>query len=227
MQVALRDFDLSAGRIEKVADHIDSEVAQAHLPLVRERHETLGCGSIVILSGFFETFLRDVVQAYIRDVNAISAPFSSLPKRMRTTHYSEGAALLHRVARGRARWVRDTQEGILGRLQTVQLAPPYELVWEAFADTGSNPDAETVKAVLARCDISEAWKAIAARSRRKRTALTLKTALDNFIALRHECAHTGRASIVPTTSTLRDNVESLRDIASGIAGVLVDRVNTL
>jgi hypothetical protein len=52
----------------------------------------------------------------------------------------------------------------------------------------------------------------------------LRIALDSFLSLRHECAHTGTASTVPTASEIRDFCDLLESIASGIVKVLEDHV---
>jgi hypothetical protein len=112
-------------------------------------------------------------------------------------------------------------------MYSVQATVPYDLFWEAFAATNSNPGATTVENILQRCDVKKAWLSVSQKSIRKHSAHTLKTALDAFIKLRNECAHTGKALHVPTMGELRGYVELLTDIGEGVTGVLEARLATL
>jgi hypothetical protein len=228
VQVALTNFVDSVDRIRDVAAQIDIEVAHTSInSSVRRRHETLSWGSVVILSGFFEVFLREVVKAFVRDVCSLSRPFASLPPDLQKTHFTQGAQVLLNVARGRQRWFGTTTQQLALRLSSVLQQVPYDLVWEAFADTKSNPTAETVEGILKGCAVARPWQAVATHAPRGRSAPVLKLELDSFIAVRNECAHTGRPSLTPSTSDLRGYADTVVDIGNGVLGSLRQRVATV
>ncbi len=102
MRKALAAFVQSLGRVANVAAHVDAEAGISLNPGVRDRHETLLSGSVIILSGYFESFLKDVVKAFIDDICARSVPFTNLPPRLRDTHYNNGALMLQRFVSGKA-----------------------------------------------------------------------------------------------------------------------------
>lgn len=227
MNTAFANFQVSVNRVRDVANQIDVEVGLPTMgPAVRSRHETLGCGSVVILSGFFETYLKDVVRAFVRDVCALARPFTTLPKELKRTHMLSGAQVLLNVARGRGRWITSTADQILTRLSSV-LQPhpsPYDLLWEAFADTRANPGSTTIENILKGCAIKKPWEKLATHAARGRSAVALQFEIDSFIGMRNECAHTGRPTVTPTTTMLRDYADSVVDVGTGVLGALQDRL---
>jgi hypothetical protein len=225
---ALSAFKASLSRVNGIASHVDSEVVlAAGNAVVRERHETLLCGAVVISTGYFESFIHDLVRAFIKGVCALGRPFATLPARLQKTHYVNGAALLHRFVTNKAPWITDTQVQLIERLDSVRAALPYELFWEAFAATNSNPGPRTVEDILQRCAITNPWGQVSVNSPSKRSKTILETGLASLIGLRNECAHTGKAARIPTTTELRGHVDLLTEIGEGMTVTLETRLSTL
>lgn len=224
MRKALAAFVQSLNRVSSVAAQVDAEIAIAMSPGVRERHETQLAGSVIILSGYFESFLHDVVKAFIDGICARSLPFAGLPAKLRDTHYNEGALLLQKFVLGRARWVAGPREDLVKRMHSVQGAAPYTLFWEAFASTDSNPGPSTVKNILERCDVKHPWKQIQLHSKRKLAFTLIETELKSFMFMRNECAHTGKSTHAPTTTQVRDFIVMLDDLGEGVTGALETRL---
>src|SRR5260370_39606825 len=100
MQNALPNFKASLERVRAIADDIDVHVQDALKdPAIQARHETTLCAATVILSGFLESFLRELAEEVISDICNRALPFDTLPAKVRITHYWEGALQLREVAR--------------------------------------------------------------------------------------------------------------------------------
>lgn len=227
MRNAYTALNTSLLRVRNLAAYVDAELLQPNSSAMRERHDSMLCGAIVVSTGNFEFFLHDLVRAFITQVCALGRPFASLPERLQRTHYVDGASLLQRFMSNKAPWVIDTKEALISRMHSVQGTAPYSLFWEAYATTNSNPGSKSIENILVRCDVKKPWDAISQKSILKHSPNALKTSLDLFIKLRNECAHTGKAVHVPTTSQLRDYVDLLNDIGEGLTGVLEERLATL
>src|SRR5690242_4207287 len=98
MRVALANLDMSLTRIEDILVQIHSESTTLDAR-VRSRHETQQSASCVLLCGYLETFLRQVVEAFFRDVQLSGATFMSLPEKLRNHHFEAGAILLGVVSK--------------------------------------------------------------------------------------------------------------------------------
>jgi hypothetical protein len=104
------------------------------------------------------------------------------------------------------------------RLASVgSLQAPYELLWEAFAQTKANPGPDEIGDYLKRFDIANPLPSLAAAM--NATQGTLVLSLRSFIQIRNECAHTGTAKIVPTTSDVRSYCRLIEDLGAGIIAV--------
>jgi hypothetical protein len=108
------------------------------------------CACAAILSGFFETFLRDIAEAFITQVEQLRIPFTALPAPIQNTHHEKGGLVLAAKRKNRPKysWVTAGANDIQRRLASVGTVP-YELVWEAFADTQANPGVDTLRDILA------------------------------------------------------------------------------
>jgi hypothetical protein len=225
MYTALKNLKLSFQRVRDIADDVDRHASEALSDAaLRARHETIQCALAVIVSGFLESFLKETAEELITIISSRGIPFQDLPERMRLTHFSEGGAVLKRQANEerRAKAVRMTEsEDVVKRLASV-LDPSYELLWEAFADTRSNPDPQTVSEFLGRFAVEDCWKKLAVST--GLTENTLQVSLKSFLKVRHECAHTGTASAIPTPGDIRGYCDLLERLASGIVQVLEDRL---
>jgi hypothetical protein len=147
---------------------------------------------------------------------------------MRSSHYEFGGAILSKRAKddraNRASRILASTSDIAFRLSSVT-ATPYSLVWEAFAETRANPNSEAVGEFLKRFGVDKPWEKISLKA--GSSTLTLKTRLDNFLLLRHECAHSGMSTTIPTPSEIRDICILLDKIAGAIVDVLEDHVQTI
>jgi len=226
MRSALNRFLKSTQKIRDIALDIDEHAGAAlSCHSVWERHETIQCASAVILSGFLETFLHEVAEAFISSLCAKQVAFTNLPVEIQKTHYGLGGEVLTSRQRNnsKSKWITATPEDIARRLASV-VNIPYELVWEAFADTKSNPNADVIKGFLQNFGINEPTKKLEAKLTLSWN--TIKASLDSFIAVRNESAHTGKATQAPSPSDLRDYCDLLDRVAGGVIDTLNDYLST-
>jgi hypothetical protein len=153
-------------------------------------------------------------------------PFVALDARIREAHFEEGALVLNRVAHARKTnkviWATATPEDIARRLHSVSNAAPYEIVWEAFAGTRANPGPDVVRDFVLRFGVRKGWDRIAGKT--PHSSSWLVSALNNFIRVRNECAHTGTAAVIPLPSDLRQFCDLLDTLATALVAVLRDHV---
>jgi len=230
MRTALASFINSLNRVRDIAQDIDANAGQALASIpVLMRHETIQCASTVILSGYFESFIKAAAEAFIRDLCQKGRPFSQLPEDIRHSHFIEGGRILAESAnakrKNRVSWILADGPDISRRLHSVSASSPYELVWEAFADTGANPGPDIVKDFLGRFGISKVWPNLAAKMGVSENLAIAQ--LKSFIAVRNECAHTGAARHTPTPSELREYCDLLEKTGTGMIALLEDYLAVL
>lgn len=219
MQNALPNLEASLKRVRAIADDVDFHVQDAlRDPTIQARHETTLCSATVILSGFLESFLREVAEEMIGEICARALPFNQLPATVRITHYWHGALHLREMARrekGERPLVLDDASDAARRLASV-VGPqlPYELIWEAFAETQANPGPSEISEFLKRFDIEAPLPSLAAAMSTTENTLVLR--LRSFMQVRNECAHTGTAKNIPTASDVRAYCDLISNIAAGI-----------
>jgi hypothetical protein len=223
MQKALTNFSASLQRVRNLADDALANTAQAMKdPALRERHETALSAVVVTLSGFFESFLREIAEQYADAICQQSHPFTNLKANIRFTHFEGGGNVLSYIGgkspSSRYGWTSSDAADMARRLASVNAGPPYELVWEAFAETGGNPGSDVVKTFLRRFGVKKPMETLAAQM--NWTANTLTHALDSFIAIRNECAHTGKAINPPTAADVTGYCDLLELISNGIVKTL-------
>lgn len=222
MQNALLNLKASLDRVRAIADDIDAHVQDALKDAaIQARHETTLCAATVILSGFLESFLREVAEEMITDICSRAVPFDQLPPKIRITHYWDGALQLREMARqerGSDPLVLAKAADAARRLASVGEAQlPYEILWEAFAETQANPGPDEISAYLKRFHVAEPLPTLAAVM--ETTQNTLSLSLRSFMEIRNECAHTGKAKNVPTPSDVRDYCKLLEGVGVGIVAV--------
>lgn len=225
MQNALPNLKASLDRVRAIADDIDARVQDALKDAaVQARHEVTLCAATVILSGFLESFLREVAEEMVTDISSRAIPFDQLPSKIRITHYLEGAFHIREMARqekGGDPVVLAKAADAARRLASVGATQlPYEILWEAFAQTQANPGPDEISAYLKRFHISEPLPTLAAAM--NATQNTLSLSLRSFMEIRNECAHTGKAKNVPTTSDVRGYCKLLEDVGAGVVTVFRD-----
>jgi hypothetical protein len=229
MRQALADFHTSLARIRLLADSIVASTGTALSdPKLLSLHETEQCGAVVLLSGCFEAFLKDLVRQFFNALSGLGLPFSGLPRKIRDGHFERGGRVLSEVAAaartGRAcRFGSGTREDVAPRLHSVS-APrgPYRIVWEAFADTQQNPGPKVVKEIANDLGVADFWRFVSRSSgnpaRWSDTALESK--LGDLVMKRNECAHTGKVSPVPTAVEVVEFVELLEVVGAGFVAAL-------
>jgi RiboL-PSP-HEPN len=224
LRKALRDFQVALVRVRGITCDIDANLSAALADRsVRDRHEIMQCACVAILSGFFETFLKDAAESFIGSVSALRIPFTSLPEAIQRTHYANGGTILSAKQnnKGKFAWVTASPDDIARRLASVS-AVPYDLLWEAFADTQANPGPRVVRDLLASVGLAKAWARLSVKT--KISQQRMEAQLESFLAVRNECAHTGRATAIPTPSDIRGHANFLSSLARGIVYALEDHL---
>jgi hypothetical protein len=222
MQNAFPNLKASLDRVRAISNDIDARVQDALKdPAIQARNETTLCAATVILSGFLESFLREVAEEVINDICNCAVPFNSLPSKIRIAHYWDGALYLREMARqGRSEdpVVLAKASDAARRLASVgspQL--PYEILWEAFAETQANPGPDQISTFLKRFHINQPLPTLAAAMGTTQNNLSLR--LRSFMEIRNECAHTGSASTVPTTTDVQGYCDLIEQLGNGIVAV--------
>lgn len=224
MRKALRNFQVALVQVRGITLDIDAALAAALADRsLRDRHEIMQCACAAILSGYFEAFLKDVAEAFIGDVSVLRIPFTALPKAIQQTHYAKGGTVLSakQTNKGKYSWVAATPDDIARRLASVR-GIPYDLLWEAFADTQANPTPEVVRELLGFTGLSRAWSKLAMKTGMSEN--TMENQLDSFLAVRNECAHTGRATVIPTPGDIRGFAMLFAKLSRGIVSILEDHL---
>ncbi|MFM0567050.1 HEPN domain-containing protein [Paraburkholderia caledonica] len=174
----------------------------------------ISCATVVLISGYFENYLKNLVKEYIEAINGLGKPLSSIPFDMQLKHYAGGADALVWASK-QDKSLRSTliSQDLSRRLASLSQPNGYILAWEAFANTKSNPGAETVKTILSGLEIEKAWPEIndlqTAHGR-------FDTFLESFIKMRNVCAHTGRHHTPPSGADVIEYVDKFRGLAACI-----------
>jgi len=220
MQQALADFRTSLDRVRNLANDASANTAAALAdPALRERHDTALSAVVVTLSGFFESFLRQTAEEYADHIDRQNHPFAQLRPAIRWTHFQGGGKLLNAIG-GKTRstrhnWTTADSLDVVQRLASVQAGTGYELVWEAFAETGGNPGPDVVKEFLVRFGVEKPMETL-----EKNIGQTISLALRSFIEVRNECAHNGQPNQTPQPSDVLEYCDLLERIARGIVATL-------
>jgi len=197
---ATREFEASLDTIGLVANSLMSP--EALRPANLSVTNSMCCACVVLLSGYFESYLKSLIKEYIESINSLGLEISNIPFAMQLLHYSGGADALQFVAR-QDKGLNSTlfSQDLSARLGSLRIPVGYTLAWESFANTKSNPGAKTVSDLLAGIDVKGGWTAL---NELCKTYGRLDTFLDAFIKVRNICAHTGRHSTPPSGLDLKD-----------------------
>ena len=173
----------------------------------------------VAISGYFESFLKDLARVALQDVNSRALPYGSLPEKMRKVHHEAGGeALKMKAGRpDRVAWITATPDDLARRIGSTSQST-YELAWEAFADTQANPGPRVVTEFLGRYGCKDVGRALASAAGQTWEAMEL--ALNDLLLKRNECAHTGQIVAVPTTTEIRRHCDTVEQFAGAIVHVL-------
>lgn len=226
MRTAFSNLKVSLDHVRDIANDLQQRLLQPGQNIqTRSSTQTISCGTVVIMSGYFESFLADIAKAFIINLCNAQIPFNSLPVKIQTTHFTDGSRFLHDITRNRLRWHTSTKEDVLRRLNTVLTVTPYELLWEAFADTNSNPGVQTVEEILKKCGLSDVWVLLKSKSNVEPEVQKLK--LEAFVSLRNECAHTGTATTIPSPQKILETCDDLELLSNAMVEILNDHLLTL
>ncbi|MBR0734427.1 hypothetical protein JQ595_37340 [Bradyrhizobium japonicum] len=227
MKKALDAFLESLDRVRNLADAIFAATSVEEK--VRLINETQQSAATVLLTGYFEAFLKEVMRAYITELSASGTPFDDLPVSIRQQHFESGGRVLQEVSsRARrnlsSRYGNARPEDIVARLNSPVASAngSYSILWEAFADTQESPRSSVVADLLKNLGLKEVWISIESTA----GSSSLAQSLNALIEVRNECAHTGRISNVPTPPELLQYVETLTAIGSALVKVLDAELDT-
>lgn len=229
MRQALADFGTSLSRIRALANSIIAATGAAlSSTAIRELHETQQCGAVVLMTGYFEAFLKDLVRRFIEDLSLSGIAFAGLPEDIRNRHFEGGGKVLTKASEFARKgkpppFGNATREDIVARLHSASnLSSSYQIVWEAFADTQANPGPDVVKEIAKGLGLNRFWSTVSVHSgnpaRWSDSALTTKLA--DLIAKRNACAHTGTVSPIPTAADILDFADMLQVVAIGFVTAL-------
>lgn len=185
-------------------------IKPSHLPVTN----AISCATVVLISGYFENFLKNIVKEYINNLNLLGKPLTAIPINMQLRHFSGGADALNWASKeDKSLGSTLVSQDLSRRLASLSQPTGYILAWEAFANTKSNPGTETVKTILSGLEISQVWYEINSLSSAHGR---LDTFLMSFIKMRNICAHTGRHHTPPSGMDIIDYVGKFRGIAESI-----------
>lgn len=207
--------------------------AEANLALrdqsIRSQHHAIQCGSIVLLSGYLESFIRSICETYFAILSAKGFGMAALGSEFLEVHLREGAGHLAELVKRERR----KNQSLTGATAFVRrlMAPIADASkspsWEAFARTQGNPSPEVLKSVLRGLGVKGGLDAVATATNGRYSAAAAQQLLQNLIDLRNECAHTGSATSVPQPSTVLDLVYFTRVLVLGVCGVVDKQITAL
>ena len=224
---ALAALRKNVNRINKVADLLSTPVALA--PEMLPAAEAIVCGSVVLLSGYFENFLKDCMRSFIDGVNGMRKPLSKLPAKMHRIHFEKGArALAKQIKEDWKSGDTSKTQDLADLLASLAAIQGYRLVWEAFADTRSNPGPDVVEEFLRSVGVQDPWGKL--RSETIPGKVDLAVFLTSFIEVRNDCAHTGGANSKTVASDLLvfgDNLVALAQATITVLSAQLGNFSTL
>lgn len=217
--VAAQDFAASLMNIELVGAQLSEPAAL--MPSQLTVTNAMCCASVVLLSGYFEDFLKSIIREFIENINALSLPKNMIPAELISAHYAGGSdALAWAVKVDKNSGTSSRAEDLSRRLGSFGASGACILAWESFANTKSNPGASVVATLLRGLMIPGGWTEI--------NALTsahgrLDTFLTSFMEMRNICAHTGRHSTPPTGLDIQEYAATFRAICECLDMLLAIR----
>jgi len=226
-----QDFSESARPISQLMKSIQGQAPGALKDkYLRAQHGTIQLGSVVLLSGYLESYLKAICEAYFAELLTKGFGAKKLGDRVVETHLREGAGHLTDLVKRESKKSPGSlteSEAFVRRLVAPILDANKAPVWEAFARTQGNPSPRVVKDVLKGLGISDPFQRASVAVNGRYSSATFDQLLQNFVDLRNECAHTGTAQVVPSPSTIYDFVMLLRTLTLGIAKIVDLRVTEI
>lgn len=225
-----REFSDSAKPICKLMAEVHANASEAlRNKVIRDKNNAVQCASVVILSGYLESNLKNNALAFFRFLERRGRNMSHLPESFVSRHYEAGAKELERVAKGEKRRKTGFQDSsnFVRRLAEPATSPSALPIWEAFAVTRGNPGPEVIKEFLAAFEVKDPLGSVSKSISETYSAAILGSKLQSFIDIRNECAHTGSAKSVPYPSEINEYIQFLRHLTLGIGRVLEARAKEI
>lgn len=221
------NFVSSVRPIEHLMERIQLEAIQAMRDgKLRAQHASIQCGSIVLLSGYLEAFLRSCCENYFVELSSRGVGMQHLGQKYLEVHLREGAGFLadiiKRESRKNASSLPDSS-AFVKRLVAPIADASKSPAWEAFARTQGNPSAKVIKQFLAGLGISGGLGSLDAAIDGRYSANTIEQLLTNFIDVRNECAHSGVSASLLTPSQILDLAYFVRSLTLGICRLVSHR----
>ena len=228
LRLQFRTFSEAAKPIASLMDDVDAEASAAlRNAAVRAKHVAVRSASLVLLSGFLESFLRQGAEAFFTELSDKGLKYSQLPAEMHKVHFVNGLDWMAKRAARREEFAGGFADTITALTRVAE--PPTKnmsaLLWEAFAVTKGNPGPDVIAEYMKNFGVSDGLRRIGEAG--NVDPAFLRASLTSFIKLRNECAHTGAAKNPPLPSDVRDYVDLLRRLALGVSRVLEKRVSEL
>lgn len=209
--VATDEFLSSLDTIETVAQSLSSPAALKPSQLASTN--AVSCSIIVLLSGYFESYLKNVIKEHIESINNLNKPLTIIPLSMQLKHYSGGAdALVSASKKDKKLKSTSISQDLTRRLGSLDQSK-YYLAWESFANTKSNPGTDTISMLLSGLEIEKGWNLI---NDLNKSHGRLDMFLTSFIEMRNVCAHTGRHQTPPSGADLIDYIDRFRTLGECI-----------
>ena len=152
--------------------------------------------------------------------------FIDLPARIKNCHFQNGGRVLSERQKNRISWVTASPDNIATRITDAFTVAPSKPLWEAFADTRSNPSASVIKEFLRDIGVEEPTKEFdrfGGSSNWQRSS----SEIDLFMSARNECAHTGIISTSPGSGVIRSYILTIDHVAETVVQILEDRLTTI
>ncbi|MBI6585487.1 hypothetical protein YA0868_03460 [Pseudomonas syringae] len=209
--VATDEFFSSLDTVETVAQSLSSPAALKPSQLTSTN--AVSCSIIVLLSGYFESYLKDIIKEYIESINNLNKPLTAIPLSMQLKHYSGGAeALIWASKTDKKLKSTSISQDLTRRLGSLDKSR-YYLAWESFANTKSNPGTDTISTLLSGLEIDKGWGLI---NDLNKSHGRLDMFLTSFMEMRNVCAHTGRHQTPPSGADLINYIEKFRTLGECI-----------
>lgn len=209
--VATDEFSSSLDTVETVAQSLSSPAALKPSQLTSTN--AVSCSIIVLLSGYFESYLKDIIKEYIESINNLNKPLAAIPLSMQLKHYSGGAeALIWASKTDKKLKSTSISQDLTRRLGSLDKSR-YYLAWESFANTKSNPGTDTISTLLSGLEIDKGWGLI---NDLNKSHGRLDMFLTSFMEMRNVCAHTGRHQTPPSGADLINYIEKFRALGECI-----------
>lgn len=197
---------------------------------VRAQHEAIQCASVVVMSGYLESFVRDLAKAFFDELRTRGIGLQLLAvgepdTKFLQTHLRNGARILQDLSTPKLADLAEC-ESFLRKIHAPfsnEAEPP---VWEAFAVTEANPGPKVLKNFLKNLGVVDPFNAVSLAVRGRYSQANFDSLLTAFILVRNECAHTGRARQVPAPASIDDYVDLLRALSLGMCRVVDKRISS-